>query len=64
MGHYLDSDKNLIIDRCTNVDPLDTATPAGRPVDEPMLESINPAGVFMHADIRHMAAVGNVILAN
>ena len=62
MGDFLDIDKNLIIGRSTDVDKVDIATSASRSTNELMLEGINPAGICLHADIRYMAVVGNVMV--
>lgn len=43
------------------MDTLDVTPFAGRSADEFMLEGFNTPGICMYADIRHMAAVGDVI---
>ena len=60
MGRFMDISKIIRAGGCTNVDPVDVATPAGRSVDEFMLEGVNTTGVFMYAVIRYMAVVVNV----
>ena len=42
------------------MDTMDAATPARRPADEFMLESVNTAGICKYADIGDMALVVNV----
>jgi hypothetical protein len=42
------------------VDQVDTAPFPGRPTDEPLLESANPTGLCMYADIRRVEAVADV----
>jgi hypothetical protein len=60
VGDLVDLAKNATFSRRTDLDPLDITTYAGRPTDEPVLESFNPARIFMYADIGRLAAVGNV----
>jgi len=43
------------------VDTLDIAKIARGSTNELMLEGVNTPGICMHADIRHMAVVGDVI---
>ena len=61
LGHTMDSDQSIIFSRRTNVDTLDIAPFKGGSADEPVLESINAPCIFMYADIRGMALVGNVV---
>ena len=42
------------------MDPVDITPLSRGSINEPMLESINPAGIFMYADIGGMADVGDV----
>ena len=58
----MDSCKNITIGGPANVDKVDAAAPARRPVDEFMLEGINTARVCMYADIGRMATVVDVEL--
>jgi hypothetical protein len=61
LGYTMDRNKSTGPGRNTNVDTLDTAPFTGRPANEPVLEGINPTGICMHADIRCVAVMGNVI---
>ena len=43
------------------MDTLDITPLTGRSVNDAMLESINPAGIFMYADIGRVAVMVDVI---
>jgi hypothetical protein len=64
MGDNMDCNKSINTGRRSNVDTLDLTSFKGRPVNEPVLESINSAGIFMYAHIGSLAVVGNVSLVN
>jgi hypothetical protein len=62
LGNNMGIAKKPVAGRCANVDTLDITPPACRPANEPVLESINPAGIFMYADIGYLEGVFNVII--
>ena len=54
--------KKPAISRRANVDTLDITPTARWPANEPVLESTNPAGIFVYADIGYLESVFNVII--
>ena len=60
LGHFMGKFENPGTGGRANVDQVDTAPFPGRPTDEPLLESTNPTGLCMYADIRRVEVVADV----
>ncbi len=57
MGGVLVSLKRLVLRLCSDVDALDTAAVACRPIDVRLMESLDPMGFRLH---RRCGAVGSL----